>query len=728
MTFCNALETLHLECLKRQHRGIVSLCGNEGWVREQLVEVRSHWDSAALVVSNSTGLSQDSDQLIESKLYRSTLGTQHTLLIWNAFDGIEPDAFSAVSGAIEGGGLLVLLMPETHEALAQSDLSDLSSVDTHERPRFTNYTLQRFLNKLHACNLHINYDQSTGLRFLIDSAKPIKHQAQTSHPQTSQLHLNSEQENCLAEIARVQHGHRHRPLTIKADRGRGKSTVLAFAAAKAVLENIEQHIIVVVNKRDSLDVFQQHFKTLTAADSSAHERLCVWAIDALLDKLPPASCVFVDEAASFPLPQLEKLLIQYPRLVFASTLHGYEGSGRGFGIKFDELLSRHCESWKHCELNTPVRWADQDPLEQLLFDAFLLNAELPELKKQAQKSTHIGWYRGKDLYKDEPLTKQIFALLVLAHYQTRPNDLRLLLDHPAVHIACLQGDDLLGAALCIEEGGDSLIEQPNVTSLDILNGRRRPKGHLVAQSLAVFNQDPIWLTTPSLRVMRIAVHPQARNKGLGSELLSAIRLHSAQLGFSFTSVSFGVSSELVRFWSKNSFSALRLGYKPDASSGTSSLIAIVPNQKSKYGKRLNPALIAAQERFFEHFTVGLSRYFKVLNPTIVEAILETCITKVNQIQQQDTLSAESFVAGTHQVNDAWPMLERLLIAALAQKKLSSMSSKSKQLLIMFVLQAHEAKVCIEQSGLKGKKALQNALRESTREVLSLIQDKTIETK
>jgi tRNA(Met) cytidine acetyltransferase len=724
MNFSKAIETLRFECRRRHHRGVISLSGDKPWAQERLEEIREACKNstlgadeyAALVISSDASLAQANDKLIESKEYRSSLGTQHRMLIWDAFDGLEPDAFAAATGVVEGGGLLILLTPLEQEFLSKPDESYLSIAEAHELPRYTNYCLKRFWSKLKDCDLHLHLGQAENPVCSILTSDQTDAQ-----PARETLQLNSEQEKCLEQITHVLQGHRHRPLVIRADRGRGKSTVLAFAAAQAVEQNTEQHVIVVVNKSDSLDVLLKHFQLRTALNSSAQDRLKVWAIDALLEKLPPASCILVDEAASFPLPLLEKLLSHYPRLVFASTLHGYEGSGRGFGLKFDELLHRHCDTWKTSELTRPVRWAENDPLEQLTFDAFVLNAELPQLTGQSSTTnTKIRWYRGEELYQNDQLTQQIFALLVLAHYQTRPSDLRLMLDHPKVHIACLSSDELLGAALCIEEGGEYLSAYPEVSSSEILSGKRRPKGHLVAQSLAVFNQNSAWLDASSLRVMRIAIHPQARREGLGSELLAAIKSHSAQTGFQFTSVSYGVSRELVGFWAKSGFSTLRLGYKPDASSGTSSLLAIAPNSENDFEELLGEALTTAQMRFFEHFTEGLSRYFAKLAPDTVEAILATCKRNSPQLSQRDKQAAELFANGTYQVNDAWPMLNQFLIATLSNNQLGAMSVESKRLLILFFLQGRAAKECMEQCRLSGKKALHKALRESTLTALSLL--------
>src|SRR5690606_13736438 len=84
--------------------------------------------------------------------------------------------------------------------------------------------------------------------------------------------------------------------------------------------------------------------------------------------------VLVDEAAAIPTPLLEQMLRRHARIVFATTIHGYEGTGRGFAVRFHQVLDRLAPGWSQLRMGTPIRWAPGDPLERFVFDALLLAA------------------------------------------------------------------------------------------------------------------------------------------------------------------------------------------------------------------------------------------------------------------------------------------------------------------------------------------------------------------
>ncbi|MDK6572286.1 GNAT family N-acetyltransferase, partial [Escherichia coli] len=82
-------------------------------------------------------------------------------------------------------------------------------------------------------------------------------------------------------------------------------------------------------------------------------------------------------------------------------------------------------------------------------------------------------------------------------------------------------------------------------------GFRRPRGNLVAQSLAAHGGSPLAATLRGLRVSRIAVHPTRQREGLGRKMIADIAADAA--GYDYLSVSFGYTAELWRFWQRCGF-------------------------------------------------------------------------------------------------------------------------------------------------------------------------------
>jgi tRNA(Met) C34 N-acetyltransferase TmcA len=125
------------------------------------------------------------------------------------------------------------------------------------------------------------------------------------------------------------------------------------------------------------------------------------------------------------------------------------------------------------------------------------------------------------------------------------------------------------------EGGLSDNESDLISQ--IASGERRVPGHLVAQNLCTSYSIPNFMTNVSWRVSRIAVRHRLQGQGLGTYLLNAIE-NSAKNDSMVVSLqtSFGVTSELFRFWHQNGFHFIKAGMRVDTSSGKHSIIMVKP--------------------------------------------------------------------------------------------------------------------------------------------------------
>jgi tRNA(Met) cytidine acetyltransferase len=167
---------------------------------------------------------------------------------------------------------------------------------------------------------------------------------------------------------------------------------------------------------------------------------------------------------------------------------------------------------------------------------------------------------------------QCFQLLLDAHYQTTPNDLKMLLDDPT-HNLLLQrrGETLVGVAWLADEGQ---LSAP--LSEAVYRGTRRPAGNLLAQSLAYYLRDQQAAQAKLVRVVRIAVAPEHQRTELGSRLLRVCVEQADACGADAIGTSFGLSPELARFWQRSGFAPVRVGSKRDTVSGRYSALFVRP--------------------------------------------------------------------------------------------------------------------------------------------------------
>jgi tRNA(Met) cytidine acetyltransferase len=185
-----------------------------------------------------------------------------------------------------------------------------------------------------------------------------------------------------------------------------------------------------------------------------------------------ADIVAVDEASGIHVPLLHKIWRSHDRIVFAATIHGYEGAGRGFSVRFlSTIKSDPSTLLKSVDMEEPIRYARGDPIEKWLFDTLLLDAEPAELDDvdlEDIKSGNLEYVRldPEELFnKDgEATLRQLFGIYVLAHYRNEPDDLGLLADAPHHIVRAMRtarGKKIVSAIQIAEEGGleEELVER-----------------------------------------------------------------------------------------------------------------------------------------------------------------------------------------------------------------------------------------------------------------------------
>jgi N-acetyltransferase 10 len=395
-------------------------------------------------------------------------------------------------------------------------------------------------------------------------------------------------------------------VTLTAARGRGKSAALGLAVAAAIGHGYSNIFITSPSPENLRTLFEFIFKGFDALKYDEHlDYDIIQSTNPSFNKaivrvnvfrghrqtiqyirpedahvLGQAELVVIDEAAAIPLPLVKKLIGPY--LVFmASTINGYEGTGRSLSLKLIQQLREQSRGYlgkqtktttdevgtavnregkptkvegsipatgkpataiggrtlREIKLSEPIRYAPGDPIEKWLNDLLCLDATNPSPSRfvLAQGCPHPSecqlWAISRDtLFSYHPVSEaflqKIMALYVASHYKNSPNDLQLMSDAPAHQLFVLlppvdKDSKSLPEPLCVIqialEG-----EISKQTILNSLSKGQRTDGDMIPQLVAMQFQDPDFASLSGGRVVRIATSPEYTKMGYGSRALALL--------------------------------------------------------------------------------------------------------------------------------------------------------------------------------------------------------------
>ncbi|WP_139549064.1 tRNA cytosine(34) acetyltransferase TmcA [Escherichia coli] len=540
MAELTALHTLTAQMKREGIRRLLVLSGEERWCFDHALKLRDALPGDWLWISPQP----DAENHCSPSALQTLLGREFRHAVFDARHGFDAAAFAALSGTLKAGSWLVLLLPVWDEWENQPDADSLRWSDCPD-PIATPHFVQHFKRVLTANNDAILWRQNQPFSLAHFTPRTDWHPA-TGAPQP-------EQQQLLQQLLTMPPG----VAAVTAARGRGKS-----ALAGQLISRIAGSAIVTAPAKAATDVLAQF----------AGEKFRFIAPDALLASDEQADWLVVDEAAAIPAPLLYQLVSRFPRTLLTTTVQGYEGTGRGFLLKF-------CARFPHLhrfELQQPIRWAQGCPLEKMVSEALVFDDE--NFTHTPQGNIVISAFE-QTLWRSEPETPlKVYQLLSGAHYRTSPLDLRRMMDAPGQHfLQAAGGNEIAGALWLVDEGGLS-----QELSQSVWAGFRRPRGNLVAQSLAAHGSNPLAATLRGRRVSRIAVHPTRQREGTGRQLIAGALQYIHDLDY--LSVSFGYTEELWRFWQRCGFVLVRMGNHREASSGCYTAMALLP--MSDAGKQL----------------------------------------------------------------------------------------------------------------------------------------------
>lgn len=599
------------------------------------------------------------------------LGTTWDLLVVDEPQDLSPNSLGRVVETVKGGGLLLFFTKDIGkwgEEPAEYHLRIVSPPYTLEdvKRRFT-FRLKR---KLFCHRGIVIFDDEKLIYESLGRNPSENKRAEKPRDEIEALTKTDDQLLALRSIRSVAEERGKAALIIKADRGRGKSVALGLGLSALIADGLVRGDIFLT--APSKQGISQVFKFLGAglrARGVEYKMLDDEALDANIATVKFVSpyhlsrkdgaLAVVDEAAGIPLPLLLKYPLRFSKVIYSSTVHGYEGSGRGFGIRFRKLLEKFELEIMEVEMSKPIRYAEGDPIEKWLYDVLLLDSEPDRIEPEeveVEKLEYLKIDRDALFESMEDRLRAFIGTYVTAHYRNRPDDLVLLGEAPHHFARTLSlPDGRIAVALHLAKEGDlseDIIEEMSSGEL--------PPGHLIPGVL--LKHYPVFKyfgTLKGVRIVRIATNPALFRRGLGSMALAMLE-KEMKPKVDWIGASFGASIELLGFWLKNGYVPVHISPMRNASSGEYSVIFIKP-----ISSKAKSYVLSINQEF-------RNRFFNSLHDTyygmpIGTAILlfrgfETRKVERAKLTENQKARLESYIKGTLSYESVTDVIRELLRA------------------------------------------------------------------
>jgi len=688
------------------------------------------------------------------------LGTTVQVLVLDLLNDLRPNDIGRLLGIVEGGGIILLLTPPhdvwpEHMTLFKQSLV----VPNHPKPRHV--FIRWFMRHLYGHDGILVYDVESnkllkGDTYAEETVKNLRSRRELELPQVRlfpdelyRLALTQDQVTVIEAIEKNMvekfKEFKHQVVVIIADRGRGKSSAVGIGVVGLVRELLKfknrVRVAVTANEPSSiqsmmllatkaLEVLKKEFRVIKREGFVIEIKGDRFSIEYWppLDILKlDVDVVVVDEAAGIPVPLLHKIWRKFKRTIFSTTIHGYEGAGRGFSVRF---LKRIREDRKTklaiVEMSEPIRYSADDPIEKFQFDVLLLNAEPAELTAEDIESIKKGEYsyvayEPEELFKaeNEALLRQLFGIYVLAHYRNEPDDLGMIADapHHAVRAMVLKNGKVVAAAQLAEEGGLTSEYIDELLKGGKISGNIIPDRLLKHLRRRIFGEGVGW------RVVRIAVHIDAQGMGIGSEFIKSILSEAKSRGYDWVGAGFGVTYELLNFWLKNGFKVLHLSPERNPVSGEYTALVIHPLTEA-WRKVVEDSL----EDFIVKFVESLPAVYRDFETDAAYLILSSLekpleISKVIDLRDTQLERLSLYISAVFTLEVVFDSAILAVKKLVYEGKLSRVGQRSGQILIAKVLQGRPWENIREEFGI-GKAAAATAVRESLAKALEVLLEKS----
>lgn len=569
----------------------------------------------AKILKNVLGNNEDVDftQAVY-EISKKFLGSTFRVLIMDLVNDLKPNDVGRLMGIVEGGGIIIFMAPPIEKwPYVKTIFRQNLAVPNHPEPRYV--FISYFVRKLMEHEGIYIFDVDKG-RLIKDGFKKLKQRKRRKQSillpkqrvfpdEIYEMALTQDQVNVIKIIEDhlvPKPGKKHVAIVVTADRGRGKSSAIGISMVGFIKEMLKfkNKVRIAVTASEPLSVqslMELASDTLKAVGMKHKEIVKEGNVIELkgdrfsIEYWEPytvlrmnVDVVVVDEAAGIPVPLLHKIWRKFKRTVYATTIHGYEGAGRGFSIRFLKRLKEHPKTKLIMyEMEEPIRYAATDPIERFQFDVLLLDAEPDQLTEEDLKLIEEGdfeyvMYDPEYLFskEGEKELRSLFGIYVLAHYRNEPDDLGRIADAPHHSIRAIKirkTGKIVAAAQLAEEGGlpDDIIDE-------LLMGGKIP-GNIIPDRLLKHLRIRDFGKGVGWRIVRIAVHISVQGKGIGSFLLQKLVEEAKRRNYSWIGAGFGVSKELMNFWMKNEFLPVHMSPDRNQVSGEYTSLVIKPLTK-----------------------------------------------------------------------------------------------------------------------------------------------------
>ncbi len=613
------------------------------------------------------------------------LGRSFDAVVLDAHDDLDADVLGQCHGMIWGGGALVLRLPPRgqrpeagQESLAVSPFG-VGDVGHRFFDR-----VERALDRGEVEGW-IEGEEAPPL-------EPVSHEVRGTEEQAEVVEGLAE--HLLGAVGAVG--------GVIADRGRGKSSALGLALAEALRVRPGLRVAVAAGGPEAVREVFRFALGVEGPPTKGEVRFVPAA--ALARDGEDFDAVIVDEAAQIPVHVLKQIVASFPDApkILSTTVHGYEGTGRGFLLRFVDRLGDGVRRWR---LEAPIRWGVEDRLERLVFDALLLDASMgagPE-GFEVEEVEHVCLDR-EALGRDEAALRGFFGLLVQAHYRTTPGDLRRLLDAPNIRLHALRWrGEVVAATLVALEGGLS-----EGVCGDLWSGRSGVRGHALADTLVAHLG---WREAGQLKMVRsvrIAVQPTLRRMGLGLRLIKAV--HGAYSPDLFGTL-FGAEAGLLAFRRSAGYEAVRISASRGSRTGEPSVVMVRP--VSEAARVLMSGLRRQFARDLPRQLGLLERDEGVLlEGELVEALGVGLSEAAEWDEGEDLMRVAGFAFGPRTFESAAAVLADYVERR--RGDLDAMEERDRALIVGRVVDGEPLSVVGERAGLEGHRVRVRAVRRAVR--------------